>query len=83
MKAVVAYFSFFENELKQTLVEDLPEDANWKDAYLKAMPKLRNEAVNSDEDYRQWVEGLDEDLSIAGEELCNGEETISVVFIAD
>ena len=76
MKAVVAYISFFENELKQVVVDVVGQD--WKEAYRQALPSLFGK---TDEDFDSWILSLPEDLEEARNEMGDGEMDISVVFI--
>lgn len=77
MKAIVAYISFLENELKQVLVD--VTEASWKEAYLKAYPSLEGEVL--DTSHEIWINSLSDNIEVAKDDLMDSEMGIVVTFM--
>lgn len=74
-KAVVAYISFFDNEIKQEVVE-VGDDATWKDAYIAS-----SFVDSSNKNNVEWVKSLPDNEEEARRELMNGELDVVVTFV--
>lgn len=77
MKAAVAFISFFDNDMKQEIV-DVEDNATWKDAYAKFLVKTKQKV---DLDMRNWIMDMPDDLNEAREHLIDGEMDVVVTFI--
>ncbi len=79
-KAAVASICFFDNEIKQLIVE-VDDNATWKDAYVQAIREgLGGGDAMPDEDLVEWVMNMPDDLEKARSEFGNGEMDICVTF---
>ena len=75
-KAAVAVISFFDNEIKQTIVEC--EEKSWKSAYEAAINELF-EGV--DDDHMEWAMSLPYEMADARVEMGNGEMDFCVTWV--
>ncbi len=75
-KAAVAVISFFDNEIKQTIVEC--EEKSWKSAYGVAINELF-EGVDNDQ--MEWVMSLPDEMADARVEMFSGEMDFCVTWV--
>jgi hypothetical protein len=78
--AAVATISFLDNELKQMMLE-MDDEATWKDTYIEALESGLNDD-GKNKDHCDWVMSLDDDLSVARQELINAEMDVMVTFVS-
>jgi len=86
-KAAVAYINFFDNQLKQVIVE-VEDDATWKEAYIQAMRDgLLDDGGDYDEANRnpddaniEWVMAF-ETFDDMREEMLDSEQDLIVTFV--
>lgn len=79
MKAVVAYMNFFDNDLKQMVVEVDKKD--WKEAYVLAITEgVTGSKVDKEEAVKN-VSRLSNNIEDAKRDSFDGEELFEVTFI--
>lgn len=74
--AAVAIISFFENTIKQVVVQ-VHDNDGWKEAFAEAM---RHGLYDGDPDQEAWIMGLPDSIDDARIELCNGGMDLCVTF---
>ena len=78
--AAVAKISFFDNDMKQLIVE-VEDGATWKSAYFEALRLglLGGDKQITDEE-TDWLESLSDDMGKARYELSGADMDICVTF---
>lgn len=78
--AAVAAISYFDNEIKQKIIE-VKDNATWKDAFSAALKVgLLGDYHERDEAQEDWILGLPDELEEARAELGDGEMDLCVTF---
>ena len=78
-KACVGYISFFENDMKQMIV-DVDSD-NWKDALIAAIINGIAGDAGDIGDMIEWIKTLSGDMDEARSEFTNADMDFSVIFV--
>lgn len=77
--AAIAYVSFFENEVKQRILE-VEDNATWKDVLILCADLIIPEGVDSDPGCCEWLLNLDDDLDKAREDLSDADMDLAISF---